>query len=155
MNPLTSRLCLATVLVLTSLPHASANPAVDVARDWGLLGTWAGDCAAPLKLYSFEISLRRKLIYRRDHSSAQKYEIVDARVGPENTIVLATRFPALKDIRESAMIKNADGSIQALYSLSRGDGSYAIKDSVVVATGDPAPVLHRCGRRSDGKRAWR
>jgi len=154
MSPFSPRLFLALVLTFAA-SQASANPAADVARKWGLLGTWAGNCAAPVKLYSFEVSLRRKLIYRRDYNSAQKYEIVEARTGPDNTIILATRFPALKDIRESAMIKNADGSIQAIYSRSRNDGSYAIKDSVVVETGDGAPILHRCDLRSNGRRAGR
>jgi hypothetical protein len=143
-----ARLLLATLLASSVVPRAMAEDAADVARHWGLIGTWAIDCAKPAKkgqgnTISYEITSDGSLIYRRDFDAADNNEIVQARVEPDNTLTLSIVMPAFNQTRENGIAMQSDGSIHSVFSRGE-DGTYTIRDGRFVANGKPTPELRRC-----------
>lgn len=137
-----------TMVTLALSRSASADNPADVARDWGLLGTWAIDCAKPAKkgkgnIISYEIGSGGELIYRRDHDTADINAVLDARIASDETLVLSIEMPQYRQIRENGVIKEADGSIRSLYNRGQ-DGTYSIRDSRFVANGASTPRLRKC-----------
>jgi hypothetical protein len=127
---------------------ASADSTADVARDWGLLGTWAVDCsAAPVRgrgtIISYEITADGALIYRRDHDPSDVNEVTSARLEADETLVLSIVLPRAHQTRENGIMRTADGGIRSVFNRGE-DGSYTIRDSHFVANGKPTPLLRKC-----------
>lgn len=142
------RLTLVAASMLASVAYACADNPGDIARNWGLLGTWALDCAKPAKngkgnVISYEISASGELIYRRDHDAADNNAVRDARIASDHTLILSIEMPQYGQTRESGLNREADGSIRSLYNRGE-DGSYSIRDSRFVANGAPTPRLRKC-----------
>ena len=141
------RLLLAAQLMPFVTP-ASADDAADVARGWGLVGTWAMDCAKPPKkgegnTISYEVSSSGGLIYRRDFDAADSNEVIEARVEPDHTLVLSIAMPQFNQIRENGIAMQADGGIHSVFSRGQ-DGTYTIRNSRFVANGKPTTTLRKC-----------
>jgi hypothetical protein len=138
---------LVALVTLAFMRCVSAGNSADIARDWGLLGTWAIDCAKPTKgkgnVISYEINSAGKLIYRRDHDAADTNAIVDARIASDHTLILSIEMPQYGQTRENGVSKEADGSIHTLYNRGE-DGIYSVRDSRFVANGVLTPRLHKC-----------
>lgn len=136
------------MLLICFAPPVSAETAVEIARDWGLLGTWAVDCAEPPRqgrgnTISYEATSEGHLIYRRDLDSSDNNEVTGARIEPDHMLVLSITMPHYRQTRENGIAKQADGSIRSVFS--RGtDGSYTIRDGRFVANGKPTPPLRKC-----------
>ncbi|WP_315765090.1 MULTISPECIES: hypothetical protein [unclassified Bradyrhizobium] len=138
----------AAVLLICFAPPVAAETAVEVARDWGLLGTWAVDCAKPPRqgqgsTISYEATSEGHLIYRRDLDSSDNNEVTGARIEPDHTLVLSITMPRYRQTRENGVTKEADGSIRSIFNRST-DGSYTIRDGRFVANGKPTPSLRKC-----------
>jgi len=147
--PLSSfRLVLAALLALILTSPASADDAADVARDWGLIGTWAIDCAKPPKkgqgnTISYEVTSSGGLMYRRDFDASDNNDVAEAKVEPDHTLILSIVMPKFNQTRENGIAMQADGSIRSVFSRGE-DGSYTIRDGRFVATGKPTPALRKC-----------
>ena len=143
------RLVLAALLASTVVAPASADDVADVARDWGLIGTWGIDCAKPPKkgqgnTISYEVTSSGSLIYRRDFDASDNNHVTQARVEPDRTLLLSIVMPQFNQTRENGIAMQPDGSIHT--DFSRGeDGSYTIRDGRFVANGKPTPALRKCG----------
>lgn len=133
---------------MTAGSAASASPA-DVAREWGLLGRWAVDCAKTVKqggphnLIAYEATREGKLFYRRNDDPQDNNEIVDAKLGANGVIVLTTEMPANKQTREMGLTKLADGSTRSMYNHD-SEGNYSVRDGIFTANGNQTPPLHKC-----------
>ncbi|MGJ4891438.1 hypothetical protein ACQR0Z_14550 [Bradyrhizobium sp. HKCCYLS3077] len=143
------RTLLATILVTCFAAAASADETVDVARAWGLIGTWAADCSAPAvkgrgAIISYEVTPDGRLIYRRDHDPSDVNAVTKARIDPDQTLVLLIMLPKAKQTRENGIVRTSDGGIRSLFNRGE-DNSYTIRDGRFVANGNPTPVLGRCG----------
>ncbi|MGJ4951406.1 hypothetical protein [Bradyrhizobium sp. HKCCYLS20291] len=144
-----SRLLQITVLTTCAFTSAAlADGVADTARDWGLIGTWAVDCSAPPvkgrgTIISYEIASDGSLIYRRDHDASDLNEIADARVDPDQTLVLSIVLSKARQTRENGIAKTADGSIRSVFNRGE-DGSYTIRDGRFVANGKLTPALRKC-----------
>ena len=142
------RLLAIALLASSFASAAAADEAVDVARSWGLLGTWAADCtAAPVKgrgaIISYEVSADGNLIYRRDHDPSDINEVASARVEPDETLVLSIVLPKARQTRENGIVRTTDGGIRSVFNRGQ-DGSYTIRESRFVANGKQTPALKRC-----------
>ncbi|MGJ5180882.1 hypothetical protein ACQR16_22955 [Bradyrhizobium oligotrophicum] len=148
MNPFFPRL-LATILLASSFTAAAAaDGAVEAAREWGLIGTWAVDCAAPPvkgrgAIISYEVTTDGNLIYRRDHDPSDVNDVPSARIEPDQTLVISIVLPKANQTRENGIVKTSDGGIRSVFNRGE-DGSYTIREARFVANGKPTPVLAKC-----------
>ncbi|MGJ5037387.1 MULTISPECIES: hypothetical protein [unclassified Bradyrhizobium] len=143
-----SRPLIAIVLCASSASAARAGDTVEVARTWGLIGTWAADCSAPAvkgrgAIISYEVTDDGHLIYRRDHDPSDVNQVASARVEADQTLVLSIVLPKARQTRENGITRTADGNIRSAFNRGEDD-SYTIRDGRFVANGKPTPALRKC-----------
>ncbi|MBR0926212.1 hypothetical protein JQ561_06295 [Bradyrhizobium diazoefficiens] len=139
----------AAMLWVAVTPTASAETLAATVEQWGLLGSWAVDCAArPDRdkgaLLTYEIRKDGRVMYRRNFGEARdENEVVSATVNAEGLLNVMVYFPLLHQAREFGLLLLKDGSLRAIYNRSER-GEYTIKDGKYVATGAPTPTQQRC-----------
>ncbi|WP_315776220.1 MULTISPECIES: hypothetical protein [unclassified Bradyrhizobium] len=148
MTSISQRLLAILLLASSFAPAASADDTAEVARAWGLIGTWAADCGAPPvrgrgAIISYEISPDGSLVYRRDHDPSDVNEVATARIEPDQTLVLSIVLSRARQTRENGIIKTTDGGIRSVFNRGE-DGSYTIREARFVANGKPTPALRKC-----------
>ena len=126
-------------------PAAAAETLAATVEQWGLLGSWAVDCAArPDRdkgaLLTYEIREDGRVMYRRNFGEAKdENEVVSATVDAEGLLNVMVYFPSLHQTREFGLLLMKDGNLRAIYN--RGErGEYTIRDGKYVATGAPTPT---------------
>ena len=134
-------------IAFTSVARAETLAAT--VEQWGLLGSWAVDCAArPDRdkgaLLTYEIRKDGRVMYRRNFGEAKdENEVVSATATAEGLLNVMVYFPSLQQTREFGLQFSKQGSLRAIYNRSeRGD--YTIRDGKYVATGAPTPAQQRC-----------
>ena len=148
-----SRWTTAVILLTAFAPLAHAETLAATVEQWGLLGSWAVDCAArPDRdkgaLLTYEIRGDGRVMYRRNFGDARdENEVVSATVNAEGLLNLMVYFPALHQTREFGLLLAKDGSLRAIYNRSER-GEYTIKDGKYVKSGAPTPVQQRCSEQS-------
>lgn len=135
-------------MLLSLVSRASADNPADIVRDWGLLGTWAVNCAKPAKeargnVISYEIGPSGELIYRRDNDADDVNTIIAATVAPDHTLTLSIEMPQYKQVREFGVAMEPDHSIRTLFNRGE-DGSYTIRDGRFVGNSKLTPRLRKC-----------
>jgi hypothetical protein len=141
--------CLAIGLSVAASTPALAEPAAQVAGEWGLLGTWALDCTLPPDRdrgarISYRIVDGGRLILARDFGDASDIsDIPDARLEPDGSLRLTVTFPAIRQTRIYTLAKDSDGNIRAM-SNRDSKGRYSIRAGRFSATGQPTPKQARC-----------
>lgn len=139
----------ALVLWVAFTSMAGAETLAATVEQWGLLGSWAVDCAArPDRdkgaLLTYEIRKDGRVIYRRNFGEAKdENEVVSATVNAEGLLDVMVFFPSLHQTREFGLLLQKDGSLRAIYNRSER-GESTIKDGKYVATGAPTPAQQRC-----------
>ena len=139
----------AGILWVAITPTAGAETLAATVEQWGLLGSWAVDCAArPDRdkgaLLTYEIRKDGRVMYRRNFGDARdENEVVSASVNAEGLLNVMVYFPSLHQAREFGLMLAKDGSLRAIYNRSER-GEYTIKDGKYVATGAPTPTQQRC-----------
>jgi len=134
-------------MALTSA--AGAETLAATVEQWGLLGSWAVDCAArPDRdkgaVLTYEIRNDGRVMYRRNFGDARdENEVVSATVDAEGMINVMVYFPSLRQTREFGLLLSKQGSLRAIYNRSER-GEYTIRDGKYVATGAPTPPQQRC-----------
>lgn len=128
---------------------ANAETLAATVEQWGLLGSWAVDCAArPNRdkgaLLTYEIRKDGRVMYLRNFGEARdENEVVSATVNAEGLLNVMVYFPSLHQTREFGLLLAKDGSLRAIYNRSER-GEYTIRDGKYVATGAPTPAQQRC-----------
>lgn len=139
----------AGILWAAIAPKAGAETLAATVEQWGLLGSWAVDCAARPdrdkgSLLTYEIRKDGRVMYRRNFGDAKdENEVVSATVNAEGVLNVMVYFPSLHQAREFGLLLAKDGSLRAIYNRSER-GEYTIKDGKYVATGAPTPIQQRC-----------
>jgi hypothetical protein len=134
-------------IALTSLARAESLAAT--VEQWGLLGSWAVDCAvSPDRdkgaLLTYEIRKDGRVMYRRNFGDAKdENEVVSATVNAEGLLNVMVYFPSLLQTREFGLLLSEQGSLRAIYNRSE-HGEYTIRDGKYVKTGAPTPPQQRC-----------
>ena len=144
-----SRWTTAALLWVALVPSARAERLAATVEQWGLLGSWAVDCAArPDRdkgaLLTYEIRKDGRVMYERNFGDARdENEVVSATVNAEGLINVMVYFPSLQQTREFGLALSNQGSLRAIYNRSER-GVYTIKDGKYVASGAPTPPQQRC-----------
>lgn len=144
-----SRWAVAAGLWIALSTVASAETLAATVEQWGLLGSWAVDCAArPDRdkgaLLTYEIRKDGRVMYQRNFGDARdENEVVSATVNAEGLINVMVYFPSLQQTREFGLALSNQGSLRAIYNRSER-GVYTIKDGKYVASGVPTPPQQRC-----------
>jgi hypothetical protein len=144
-----SRWIAAAVLWVAFTPAAGAESLAATIEEWGLLGSWAVDCAVrPHRdkgaLLTYEIRNDGRVMYRRNFGEAKdENEGVSATVSADGLLNVMVYFPLLQQTREFGLLLSKQGSLRAIYNRSER-GEYTIRDGKYVATGAPTPAQQRC-----------
>lgn len=144
-----SRWTTAALLWIAFASTAGAETLAATVEQWGLLGSWAVDCAAKPDcdkgaLLTYEIRKDGRVMYRRNFGDARdENEVVSATVNAEGLLNVMVYFPSLQQTREFGLLLAEDGTLRAIYNRSER-GVYTIKDGKYVATGVPTPPQQRC-----------
>ncbi|MET4326224.1 hypothetical protein ABIB80_002048 [Bradyrhizobium sp. i1.15.2] len=144
-----SRWIAAAVLWVAFTPAAGAESLATTVEQWGLLGSWAVDCAArPDRdkgaLLIYEIRKDGRVMYRRNFGEAKdENEVVSAMISADGLLNVMVYFPLLQQTREFGLLLSKQGSLRAIYNRSQR-GEYTIRDGKYVATGAPTPAQQRC-----------
>lgn len=144
-----SRWIAAAVLWVAFTPAAGAESLAATIEQWGLLGSWAVDCAVrPDRdkgaLLTYEIRKDGRVMYRRNFGEAKdENEVVSAMVNADGLLDVMVYFPLLQQTREFGLLLSKQGSLRAIYNRSER-GEYTIRDGKYVATGAPTPAQQRC-----------
>jgi hypothetical protein len=139
----------AEVLWVAFTPAAGAESLAATVEQWGLLGSWAVDCAArPDRdkgaLLTYEIRKDGRVMYQRNFGEAKdESEVVSATVNTDGLLNVMVYFPSLQQTREFGLLLSKQGSLRAIYNRSER-GEYTIRDGKYVATGAPTPSQQRC-----------
>lgn len=139
----------ATVLWVAFAPAVGAETLAATVEQWGLLGSWAVDCASrPNRdkgaLLTYEIQRDGRVMYRRNFGEAKDdNEVVSAAVDAKGLLNVMVYFPSLRQTREFGLLLAKDGSLRAIYNRSER-GEYTIRDGKYAATGAPTPAQQRC-----------
>jgi len=138
---------------------AFAETDANLARQWGLLGTWSTDCSRPPTEndpYLIYQAAGDKVLHRRDYpklaesnpnypkdtdaSPIRSVELVDGG-GIKLEIYLPDFDPPQTRVYE--LYRDGD-KMHTKYNYRVSDGSYSIKDFVIVANGQPAVWIYKC-----------
>lgn len=144
-----SRWITAALLWIAFASTAGAETLAATVEQWGLLGSWAVDCAAKPDrdkgaLLTYEIRKDGRVMYRRNFGDARdENEVVSATVNAEGLLNVMVYFPSLQQTREFGLLLAEDGTLRAIYNRSER-GVYTIKDGKYLATGAPTPPQQRC-----------
>lgn len=139
----------AAVLWIAFASLARAETLAETVEQWGLLGSWAVDCAVrPDRdkgaLLIYEIRKDGRVMYRRNFGEAKdENEVVSATVNAEGLLNVMVYFPSLQQTREFGLLLSKEGSLRAIYN-RRERGEYTIRDGKYVKTGEPTPPQQRC-----------
>lgn len=144
-----SRWSAAVLLWVALAPTARAETLAATVEQWGLLGSWAVDCAArPDRdkgaLLTYEIRKDGRVMYQRNFGDARdENEVVSAMINDEGLLDVMVFFPSLHQTREFGLLLQKDGSLRAIYNRSER-GEYTIRDGKYIATGAPTSAQQRC-----------
>jgi len=137
-------------MLLTAAPcFADEDPVPGILQKFGLLGTWAIDCAQPASagneysVYAVSSSGEATLVYERGEPYRDiVYEIrravplADARLALQ-VLRLPERFPV-----DLVLLKESD--TVRVWSSHTSDGRMLVIDGVITGNGAPSPRFTRC-----------
>jgi hypothetical protein len=148
--------CLAAALAIASVETANAQSVANTIAEFGLIGTWATDCAQPasssnfLTVYAIKPSgeVSRTYYDRPDHIY-NSYKITDAKRQAPDMLSYEQVWdfegsPAnIAGDRVRVLLNMADGKFQ-IVSSQGSDGSFFVKDRKFTGTTDESPWQSRC-----------
>jgi hypothetical protein len=142
---------LCTVLVLCSLSSARAQSAATAMQEFGLLGTWAGDCGqAPSPAnnhatYAVNASgvLELTNTFGPDYEDGV-YKITDAKVLPDGKLAMQQVLVKNETVKLDVVVMKENGRVR-VWSSALPDGSKLVEDGTITsATGAETRWVMRC-----------
>jgi hypothetical protein len=114
---------------------------------WGLVGTWASNCAGPpshdVPFYTW-VRRGKDAFLDRDYGDGKdSNRVVAASVSPGGVIELQVEFKAFSQTRVNAYIKGNDGRIR-MFTNHDMHGSYSVKEGKLVDNGAATAWDQRC-----------
>jgi hypothetical protein len=150
------RACLVAALAMLAAETANAQSVADTIAEFGLIGTWAADCAQPassgnfLTVYAIEPSGEvSRTYYDQPSHIYNNYKITDAKRQAPDMLSYEQVWdfegsPAnIAGDRVRVLLNMADGKFQ-IVSSQGSDGSFFVKDRKFPGTADESPWQSRC-----------
>jgi len=148
--------CLAAVLTTATVETANAQSVADTVAEFGLIGTWATDCAQPasssnfLTVYAIKPSgeVSRTHYDKPDHVH-DNYKITSAkRQAPDMLLYeqvwdLESSPADVAGNRMQVLLNMVDDKYQ-IVSSQGSDGSFFVKDRKFPGSGDESPWQFQC-----------
>jgi hypothetical protein len=136
-------------MVCLVAPQAQAETVAETVDNWGLLGAWSLDCAAPKDhgkgaWLIYQATADGGVVHVRDFGDAkEENKVLSADVSKDGMLNLRISFPVLKQTNELGLIKLKDGALRAMYN--RNDKNhYVIRGGKFTFDGKPTPAQHKC-----------
>ena len=141
-------LCLTLVGLVAAPVAAVAQSNVEVARSWGLLGTWRLDCAKPKSRANPDLKYVMhdgKLFHDRDFGDdADSQPIIVATRRPDDALELVVQFGGFHQTRQFIFVHGRSDSLRAIYNRDVDSGELSIRDGKFTGSGEPTPWQYRC-----------
>jgi hypothetical protein len=148
--------CFAAALTMASVEAANAQSVADTIAEFGLIGTWATDCARPasssnyLTVYAIKPSgAVSRTYYDQPSHVYNNYKITSAKRQAPDVLSYEQVWdfegsPAnIAGDRVQVLLNMADGKFQ-IVSSQGSDGSFFVKDRKFPGSGDESPWQLRC-----------
>jgi len=148
--------CLAAALAMATVETANAQSVADTVAEFGLIGTWATDCAQPastnnyLTIYAIKPSGEvSRTYYDAPGHVLNNYKITNAKrqAGDMLSYEQVWEFegsPAnIAGNRMQVLLNMVDSKYQ-IVSSQGSDGSFFVKDRKFPGSGDESPWQFRC-----------
>jgi hypothetical protein len=148
--------CFAAALTMASVEAANAQSVADTIAEFGLIGTWATDCAQPasssnyLTVYAIKPSgAVSRTYYDQPSHVYNNYKITSAKRQAPDVLSYEQVWdfegsPAnIAGDRVQVLLNMADGKFQ-IVSSQGSDGSFFVKDRKFPGSGDESPWQLRC-----------
>ena len=139
---------LGAVLCLSAASPALAGDAQGAARNFGLIGDWAGDCAQPPSPDNDYARFRPRqhgdvdLTYDLGEAGESQYRFDEAHILPGDNIMLHGVFFG-NGLRQEVVFERRRGAIRVLQSRD-STGHKLVVDGVITANGRPSNWKARC-----------
>jgi hypothetical protein len=150
------RICLAAALALAGVEAANAQSVANTIAEFGLIGTWATDCAQPasssnyLTIYAIKSSGEvSRTYYDQPGHVFNNYKITSAKRQASDMLSYEQVWdfkgsPAnVAGDRVRVLLNMADNKFQ-IVSSQGSDGSYFVKDRKFPSSGSESPWQSRC-----------
>jgi hypothetical protein len=148
--------CLAAALAMATVETANAQSVADTVAEFGLIGTWATDCAQPasssnyLAIYAIKPSGEvSRTYYDAPGHVLSIYKITSAKrqapgmLSYEQVWDFAGSPANIAGNRMQVLLNMVDNKIQ-IVSSQGSDGSFFVKDRKFPGSGDESPWQSRC-----------
>jgi hypothetical protein len=130
------------------VPAAQAQTTAEVARKWGLLGTWRLDCTQPRSSQNPDLIYvvrDGKLFHDRDFvDSRDSSAVMTATLKADKSLEIVVSFQSLKQTRQFSFMKGPDGRIRAASNRNVDTNEYTVRDGKFVSNGASTPWQTRC-----------
>ena len=151
--------CLVAALAMASVETANAQSVANTIADFGLIGTWAADCAQPasssnyLTVYAIKPSgeVSRTHYDKPDHVH-DTYKITSAKRQAADMLLyeqvwdLESSPADVAGNRMQVLLNMANGKFQ-IVSSQGSDGSFFVKDRKFSGSGDESPWQSKCQQK--------
>jgi len=148
--------CLAAALAMATVETANAQSVADTVAEFGLIGTWATDCAQPastnnyLTIYAIKPSGEvSRTYYDAPGHVLNNYKITNAKrqagdmLSYEQVWEFEGSPPNIPGNRMRVLRRMVDSKYQ-IVSSQGSDGSFFVKDRKFPGSGDESPWQFRC-----------
>jgi hypothetical protein len=148
--------CLVAALVMATVEAANAQSVANTIAEFGLIGTWATDCAQPasssnyLTIYAIKSSDEvSRTYYDNPGHVYNKYKITSAKRQASDLLSYEQVWdfegsPAnMAGNRVQVLLNMADSKFQ-IVSSQGSDGSFFVKDRKFPGSGNESPWQSRC-----------
>ena len=149
MHRLAYPVLLALIGLAATPPAASAQSNVEVAKSWGLIGTWRVDCKQPTSRENPDLKYvvrDGKLFHDRDFGggTTDSHPVIVATQRPDKSLELVVNFNEFNETRQYAFVHGRSDTLRTMYNRNVDTGDYSIRDGMMVASGQPSAWQFRC-----------
>jgi len=132
----------------TAPTAAVAQSNVEMARSWGLLGTWRLECGKPTSRENPDLKYvvrDGKLFHDRDFGdTTDSQPVIVATRRPDDSLELVVRFDGFHQTRQFIFVHGRNDSLRAINNRDVDSGELSIRDGKFTASGEPTPWQFRC-----------
>jgi hypothetical protein len=141
-------IAIALLVAIAAGPGAQAQTTAEVARKWGLIGTWRLDCTRPRSGDNPDLAyvVRDGKLFHDRHfgNNGDSNAVITAVVKANKAIEVVVKFDSLNQTRQFALMKGPDGRIRAISNRNVDTNEYSIRDGKFTANGATPPWQTRC-----------